>query len=576
MVGHLRVVEITPAGVQTTIGSGFNSPYDVAVDSSGNVYVAYTDNNRVEKITPAGVQTTIGSGFDQPLGVAVDSSGNVYVADVRHNPVEKITPAGVQTTIASGFSVPSGVAVDTSGNVYVTDFTRGQIVSLGFVSATSESGSASVSFSAPISGGSIITGYTVTATDLTNGGRGAQTQSGTTSPLVVTGLTNGDSYTFTVVATNANGDSLPSVPSGAVVPSTVPDAPTGVVATLGDQSASVTWSAPAFTGGSTVTGYTVTSNDGHACTGSDPGDTCTITGLTSGTSYTFTVVATNANGDSPASGASNSVTPSGVPGVATGVTATAGNTTASVSWTAPSGGALVTSYLVTSSISGKTCTTNGATSCTVTGLTNGTTYTFTVVATNASGNSEAATSNSVTPSSNSAVITSASSINIAAGKNVNFTVTTSGSPTATVSATGVPSWATFTPGTKSKAGTATVKGAAPIVGGTFTMTIHANNGVGPDATQVLTVHALAFTSAATATFSKGTSGSFTITTTDSAAALSTTLSAAKQAGLTFTDNHDGTATLSGTPGSKDKTATITVSAMVGSVTVKQKLSVAIG
>ena len=108
------------------------------------------------------------------------------------------------------------------------------------------------------------------------------------------------------------------------------------------------------------------------------------------------------------------------------------------------------------------------------------------------------------------------------------------------------------------------------------MTIHANNGVGPDTTQVLTVNALAFTSGTTANFTLNAAGSFTITTTSSSAALSTTLSAAKQNGLTFTDNHDGTATLSGTPVAKAKTATITVAAVVGSVTVKQKLSVAIG
>jgi hypothetical protein len=182
----------------------------------------------------------------------------------------------------------------------------------------------------------------------------------------------------------------------------------------------------------------------------------------------------------------------------------------------------------------------------------------------------------VTPSSNTATITSASSVTLAAGKSLKFTVTTAGTPTPTVSATGVPSWATFTPGTKSKAGTAVVAGASPATGGTFTLTVHANNGTGPDTTQVLTIHVLAFTSGTTASFTKGSPGSFVITTTDSAATLTATLSATKQAGLTFTDNGDGTATISGTPVGKAATATVTVTATVGTIKVTQKLTVAIG
>ena len=101
-----------------------------------------------------------------------------------------------------------------------------------------------------------------------------------------------------------------------------------------------------------------------------------------------------------ASTASSSVTPRTVSGAPTGVTATPGNGSALVSWTAPSsnGGASITGYTVTSSPGGQTCSTTGATSCTVSGLTNGTAYTFTATATNSAGTSVASTaSNLVTP-----------------------------------------------------------------------------------------------------------------------------------------------------------------------------------
>lgn len=84
--------------------------------------------------------------------------------------------------------------------------------------ATAGNASASVAFSAPYAiGGLPITSYTVTATDLTNSGRGGQTASGTTSPLTVTGLTDGDAYVFSVTATNSIGTGQPSSADSEVV-----------------------------------------------------------------------------------------------------------------------------------------------------------------------------------------------------------------------------------------------------------------------------------------------------------------------------------------------------------------------
>jgi uncharacterized protein (TIGR02145 family) len=261
------------------------------------------------------------------------------------------------------------------------------------VSATAGNSTATVSFTAPLNiGGSTITVYTVTSNP------GGIMATGATSPINITGLTNGISYTFTVTATNSVGNSVASAASSAVIPVTVPGAPTGVVATGGNSSASVAFVAPVSNGGSAITGYTVTSNPGNF-TASGATSPINVTGLTNGLAYTFTVIATTAVGNSVASAASTAVTPVTVPDAPTSVVATAGNISASVAFVAPAsnGGSAITGYTVTSNPGNLTAT--GATSpINVTGLTNGTAYTFTVIATTAVGNSIAsAASTAVTP-----------------------------------------------------------------------------------------------------------------------------------------------------------------------------------
>jgi hypothetical protein len=264
------------------------------------------------------------------------------------------------------------------------------------VVATAGNAQATVNFTAPVSdGGSSITSYTVTSSP------GGKTTSGASSPITVTGLTNWITYTFTVTATNAIGTGPASSPSNSVTPVdsayTVPGPPTGVVATAGNAQATVNFTAPALDGGKPITSYTVTSSPGGkmATATSSP---ITMTGLTNGKTYTFTVKATNAIGTGPASSPSNSVTPATKPGPPTGVVATAGNAQATVNFTAPvsDGGSSITSYTVTSSPGGIIAT-GPASPVTVTGLTNWATYTFCVKATNSVGTGSGSCSNSVTP-----------------------------------------------------------------------------------------------------------------------------------------------------------------------------------
>jgi hypothetical protein len=238
-----------------------------------------------------------------------------------------------------------------------------------------------VSFSAAANGGSPVTGYTVTSSPA----GGIDGAAGTTAlSHTITGLTNGTAYTFTVVAANAIGSGLPSAPSAAVTPATTPAVPTGVSAVGSNAQAIVSFTASATTGGSAITGYTVTSIPG-GITASGAASPITITGLANGTSYTFTVSANNAVGASLPSAPSASVIPATVPGAATAVVAVPGNALAVVSFTAPfNGGSAITSYTVTT-LPGNTTTTTTASPVTVSGLTNGTSYTFTVTATNVLG-----------------------------------------------------------------------------------------------------------------------------------------------------------------------------------------------
>jgi hypothetical protein len=186
---------------------------------------------------------------------------------------------------------------------------------------------------------------------------------------------------------------------------TVSGAPTiGNAARAGATSATVAFTAPADNGGSVITSYTATSSpSGITGTLSQAGSgTITVSGLTTGTAYTFTVKATNAVGQSAASAASNSATPATVPGAPTIGTATStGSSTATVAFTQPAsnGGSAITSYTATSSPSGITGTLSqaGSGTITVSGLAASTAYTFTVTATNVVGTGTAsAASNSIT------------------------------------------------------------------------------------------------------------------------------------------------------------------------------------
>jgi len=262
----------------------------------------------------------------------------------------------------------------------------------------------SATFTAGSAGSSAITSYQYRL----NGGAW-QNATGTTSPLVISGLTNGTSYTVALRAVNAAGPG-PASSTRTATPFTFPDAPAPatIVANGVNGAAIVTWVAP-NNNGSTITSYTATAFNlavagnpvGTAC--STAALTCTITGLTNGVTYYISLQAQNTAGLSVRSAPRVAVTPSFQPGAVSGVTGASGNGQVSLSWTPGSTGAsVITDYtLWYSSGGGYTQFSDGtsaAPTATVTGLTNGTAYTFLVYAVNVNGTGPASLASSpVTP-----------------------------------------------------------------------------------------------------------------------------------------------------------------------------------
>ncbi len=134
------------------------------------------------------------------------------------------------------------------------------------------------------------------------------------SPAAVVAALQSSATTGVVTAAGAASPNLLlwAVPSS-VAPPTVPGAPRAVTATAGSASALVSWTLPSSDGGSPITGYTVSSSPTSQTCGTSGATSCTVTGLSNGTSYTFTVTATNQVGTSPPSAPSNAVTPTAPP-----------------------------------------------------------------------------------------------------------------------------------------------------------------------------------------------------------------------------------------------------------------------
>ncbi len=297
---------------QLAVNSAIGQVRSMVADQDGNLY--YTLFNRVKKVDTNGILSTVAgdtpeagqdggfrgdggpalqallSGVD---GIALDSAGNVLVSDGWNNRIRKIDTNGIITTIAgtgeAGFggdggpatsaqlAFPTSLAVDDWDNIYVFDS------AYGLVRMIDTSG--------------VIH---------TLAGNGQGISSGDNGPAIYASFAQGskditvDPYGNVFVA-DANYVRLRKITLAAT------SEPQNVTAALKDGVVTVSWEAPAELANTIVLSYQVTGAPGGSCTATAPQTSCTITGLTSGQSYTFTVVAINGAGASFSSLASNAV-----------------------------------------------------------------------------------------------------------------------------------------------------------------------------------------------------------------------------------------------------------------------------
>jgi trimeric autotransporter adhesin len=386
--------------------TGTQHYYSITYGNGLFVMVGGTSNNI--RTSPDGITWTnrasLGAGV---VFKSVCYGGNMFVA-AGDSGVLYSSPDGVTWT-----SRTSNLGTTTSDAIYSVEYAVDKFIATSTAGriSTSTNGTAWTVTTLPSASGLnvndivYVNGYYVAAlnsssvreawvsSDLTTWNRRTI---GSTHQIVSLTATSGIVVGVGGLASGGNGASIWTAPTNSVL--AAPDAPTVGTVTVSGTTATVPFTAPANDGGSTITNYVATSNPG-ALTGSGGTSPLTVTGLTPGVAYTFTVAAVNSVGTGSSSSASNSVTPATVPGAPTIGTATAGDASASVTFTAPAsnGGSAITGYTVTSSPGGITAT-GTSSPINVTGLTNGTAYTFTVTATNAIGTSAAsAATSAVTP-----------------------------------------------------------------------------------------------------------------------------------------------------------------------------------
>ena len=426
---------VTAPGTSCTISPLTNgTPYTFTSTATNATGTSASSSSASTAVTPASAPSA-------PLGVAGSGTGGSstitwsapsdnggsaitdYIVEYR------IATSGTWTTFSDGVSTATSASVTglTAGSSYEFRVTAKNLIGNSLASFTSPvvgtlpaapsisgvtAGNAqvTVTWNAPTHLGSgTLSGdeYIVTAYDSQGNKAGTCEPTSGQRTCVVTGLSNGSTYTFKVEAITTVGSSDQSSASAAATPSTTPSAPADVVAVTSGNNMTVTFTAPADNGGAAITSYVITSTpSGATCTVGANATTYTCTGLTAGANYTYTVKAVNVRGESTASQASTAVIAIAVPSAPQNVRAviTAGSTTlsATVSFDPPAtdNGSAVISYTVTASPGGATCTVTAPDLYCEIPVLPDSLYTFTARATNAVGTSVASVTSLQTAAAN--------------------------------------------------------------------------------------------------------------------------------------------------------------------------------
>src|ERR1035437_4142419 len=369
-VAPTGVVAIQPSCDSTTATISWAAP------TSGGPYTSYS-------VGPYNSSTNTPT-FTGPLTATVSGNPAPTSVDITGLTIQQSYTFGVTATNASGTSVESWSS-PLLRPVYCPATNVVATIACGSTTAT-------LSWTAPASG-SPWNSYTASLDVFATPGGSIVFGNPPPTTMQSVALTIGQTYSFTIKSDRLDGQPTYSSPSNSITPYACPPPPpspvfvTAAQPACGVTTATISWFAPP---GPPYTAYTVTSSP-DSLTGTSNGNpapaSANVSGLTIGTAYTFTVTGTTADGTSAASAASNSITPVACPSPTPSpvfVTATqpaCGVTTATVSWSAPATGQPYTSYTATSAPDSLTGTSNGnpaPASANVSGLTIGTTYTFTV------------------------------------------------------------------------------------------------------------------------------------------------------------------------------------------------------
>ncbi len=304
-----QITATAPAGSAGTVDVTVTTAGGTSATGSSDQFT-YTAAPTITGISPnsgtmsGGTSVTItGTNLSGASAVRFDGTAATGYTVNSATQITATAPAGAEGTVDITVTTVGGTSATGTSDQFtyvaaptITSLSPANGPALGgtsvTITGTKLSGASAVSF-----GGTAATSYTVnSATEIT-----AIAPTGSAGAVHVTITTAGgtsatsssDQYTYNVV--------IPDAP-------TIPGAPTIGIATAGNSQASVSFTAPASTGGASITGYTVTASPG-GLTGIGTTSPITVSGLTGGTSYTFTVTATNSAGVGPASGSSNAVTP---------------------------------------------------------------------------------------------------------------------------------------------------------------------------------------------------------------------------------------------------------------------------